>query len=302
MAEPGETIVGPDGQLRKWQPDTRNMELFNYLGPSSGFTSLEEAMNADKESGQGSWVPASEGGGMPWWMKAFVGVGFGSAAVTGLGAAFAPGLFGAGTGAGAGAAITGAGAPGYTTLPMVAPSVKGAGTLGTLGKLGAVSQILGGYQQGAAQGRQSEAQLNLGQDTLRQRQIESARQDALDRAKLDLDQRTTGQDLENQARWQAFQADYLKAGPYSVSRGEGGRYGPNVPVFEHRNEMADQAYRAAQQRLLSGSDKQFSTPPTIPTPALTPPPKSGWLDKLMQLGALGTGAAGAWGGYQPPKR
>jgi hypothetical protein len=63
------------------------------------------------------------------------------------------------------------------------------------------------------------------------------------------------------------------------------------------SSLGDEAYRAAQQRLLSGSDKQF---PSMPTPALTPPPKSGWLDKLMQLGALGTGAAGALGGYRPP--
>jgi hypothetical protein len=119
MPAPDETQQGPDGQLRKWQPDTRNLEAFNYLGPSSGFSSAEEAAAADLASGQGSWVPASTGGGMPWWMKAFVGVGLGSAAVTGLGAALAPGLFG---GAGAGAAgaaggAAGAGATGSAAVP-----------------------------------------------------------------------------------------------------------------------------------------------------------------------------------------
>jgi hypothetical protein len=314
MPTPGESITGPDGQLRKWQPETRNIEAFNYLGPASGFSSLDEAMQADAASGQGSWVPASEGGGMPWWMKAFVGVGLGSAAVTGLGAAAAPGLFGGGAGTGAAAATGGAasstlgsspmagvsfggasgaagagGAGASTALPLAA---KGAGTLGTLGKLGSVGQILSGYQQGAAQGREREAGLNLQADTLRQRQVESDRQNAIN-------QKTTGQDLEDQARRQAAWGEFVKAGPMKVT--------PPAHLASHMgtvsggrpdmSSLGDEAYRAAQQRLLSGSDKQF---PSMPTPALTPPPKSGWLDKLMQLGALGTGAAGALGGYRPP--
>jgi hypothetical protein len=314
MPTPGESITGPDGQLRKWQPETRNIEAFNYLGPASGFSSLDEAMQADAASGQGSWVPASEGGGMPWWMKAFVGVGLGSAAVTGLGAAAAPGLFGGGAGTGAAAATGGAasstlgsspmagvsfggasgaagagGAGASTAVPLAA---KGAGTLGTLGKLGSVGQILSGYQQGAAQGREREAGLNLQADTLRQRQVESDRQNAIN-------QKTTGQDLEDQARRQAAWGEFVKAGPMKVT--------PPAHLASHMgtvsggrpdmSSLGDEAYRAAQQRLLSGSDKQF---PSMPTPALTPPPKSGWLDKLMQLGALGTGAAGALGGYRPP--
>jgi hypothetical protein len=316
MPTPGESITGPDGQLRVWEPDTAHSKNWEYLQEASGFPSEEAAHQADLESGQGSYVPASNVTHWPWWLKTFVATGLGAAAATGLGAALAPGAFGgaAGAGAGAGSAATGAasstlgsspmagvsfggasgaagagGAGASTAVPLAA---KGAGTLGTLGKLGSVGQILGGYQQGAAQGREREAGLNLQADTLRQRQVESDRQNAIN-------QKTTGQDLEDQARRQAAWGEFVKAGPMKVT--------PPAHLASHMgtvsggrpdmSSLGDEAYRAAQQRLLSGSDKQF---PSMPTPALTPPPKSGWLDKLMQLGALGTGAAGALGGYRPP--
>jgi hypothetical protein len=172
--------------------------------------------------------------------------------------------------------------------------------MGTLAKLGGVGQILSSYAQGAGQGRQAEANLNLNADALRQRQIEDERQNAIARGTLEVTQRKTGQDLENQARGQAFGADLLKAGPYKVVKGENGMWTGVTPTYEHANDIADQAYKAAMQRLLSGSDKQFTPQPNIPSLPLTPQPNESWLDKLARWGGTGLGLAGAIGGYRPP--
>jgi hypothetical protein len=171
---------------------------------------------------------------------------------------------------------------------------------GTANKLFNAGQILTNYASGAAQGRQAEANLNLNADALRQRQIEDERQNAIQRGNLEVTQRKTGQDLEDQARYQAGAADFLKAGPYKVARGDNGFFTGTAPTFEHSNEIADQAYKAAMQRLLSGSDKQFTPQPNIPSPTLTPQPNESWLDKLARWGGTGLGIAGSLGGYRPP--
>jgi hypothetical protein len=172
--------------------------------------------------------------------------------------------------------------------------------MGTLAKLGGVGQILSSYAQGAGQGRQAEANLNLNADALRQRQIEDERQNAIQRGTLEVTQRKTGQDLEDQARYQAGAADFLKAGPYKVARSDNGAYTGTAPTFEHSTEIADQAYKAAMARLVSGSDKQFTPQPNIPSLPLTPQPNESWLDKLARWGGTGLGLAGAIGGYRPP--
>jgi hypothetical protein len=95
-------------------------------------------------------------------------------------------------------------------------------------------------------------------------------------------------------------ADILKADPFKVVKGENGMWTSVTPTYEHANELADQAYKAAMQRLLSGSDKQFTPQPNIPSPTLTPQPNESWLDKLARWGGTGLGIAGSLGGYRPP--
>ena len=355
MPAPGETITGPDGKVRVWQPDTRNSDTFDYLGPASGFSTAEEAHQADLESGQGSYVPGSFVEHWPWWLKAFVATGLGSAAVTGIGAAVAPGLFGAtpvlagtapaatstllgatpsigiGTAAGVPTAIgapaaigTGAALPISTgsitaglpsvSLGATAPTSIGVGaaptssliagsgpsaTIGTsqavppvasgvkwlqnLKNAGNIGQVLSGYAQGAGQGRQAEASLNIAND-----------RNALERARLGLDQRTTGQNLESQARSQAAWGQFAQnpGNPFMTADIKA-KYGAG-PDFSGYSGIGADAYRDAQQRLLSGSDKQFTLP------AATPMPNESLLERLARFGGLATGLVGGYQGYRPP--
>jgi hypothetical protein len=116
-----------------------------------------------------------------------------------------------------------------------------------------------------------------------------------------MDQRKTGQNLETQARQQAAIGLYQKNGPVTITppaniASHMGTIG-NVPDF---SSIGQQAYDAAMKRLLSGSDKTFTTPPTVRTPTLTPQPNESWLDKLARWGGTGAGIAGSLGGYRPP--
>lgn len=331
MAERPGRITGPNGKGYLWQPSNRNVETFEKLGEASGFASREDAERADFLGDDGSYVQENYTNANALLPKLMY---FGMLAGPAI-AHFAPMAFqGAGTGAGGG---TGVGAGGGTattaasstlgTSPMAGvsfgpgvvgsvggPGVSGgvggggaAGTIGTLGKLKNVGQALLGYSSGAAQGRQAEANLNLGTDTLRQRQAEQARQDALDRAKLEMDQRTTGQDLETQARQQAAWGQFVSAGPRKlnvpseIAANMGTFASPSPESAGQYKDMGDQAYRAAMDRLLSGSDKKFTPPPSVPTPPLTPQPNESWLEKLMRWGGTGLGVAGGFSGYQPPK-
>jgi hypothetical protein len=169
-------------------------------------------------------------------------------------------------------------------------------------KLFNVGQVLTNYASGAAQGRQAEANLNLNSDTLRQRQAESERQDAMNRATLELGQKKTGQDLESQARAQAAWGRVMQAGPVTFSvpdniKSHMGSITSGLPDF---SGIGEDAYRAAQQRLLSGSDKTFAPVPTVPTPSLTPQPNESWLDKLARWGGTGASLYGLSRGYTPP--
>jgi len=146
MATRPTTITGPDGQLRQWQPSNEYENQFNYLGPSSGYQTLEDARRADEESDQGSYVPASYRTHMPWWMKAFIGTGLASAGVTGLGAAFAPGAFGGAAGTAAAGAGTGAAG---AAAPSLGVPIGGVGSLGALNSAAGISTIpLGGAAAG----------------------------------------------------------------------------------------------------------------------------------------------------------
>jgi hypothetical protein len=175
----------------------------------------------------------------------------------------------------------------------------------TLSKLGQAGQVLSGYSQGAAQGREHEANLNLSMDQLRQRQVEADRIDAQNRAKLELDQRTTGQDLETQARRQAAWGTWLAQGPIqynapaSVASRIPAQFTAPGPDF---SQIGKDALRDAQQRLVSGSDKKFTPTPTIPSPPITPQPNESLTDKLMRYSGLVSGVLGAYGGYKPPTR
>jgi hypothetical protein len=170
---------------------------------------------------------------------------------------------------------------------------------GTAGKLFNAGQVLSNYASGAAQGRQAEANLNLGADALRQRQAESERQDAIDRAKLEETHRVTGQNLESQARSQAAWGQFAQnPGNPFMSADMKAKFGS--PDFSGYSGIGADAYRAAQARLLSGSDKRFTDLPTVPTPALTPQPNESRMDKIMRIAGLITGVGGSLGGYRPP--
>ena len=175
MATRPTTITGPNGQPMVWKPETYNEDNFNYLGPSSGFPTLDAAQQADFESDRGSYVPASNAfpnGKIPkWFLAAMI---LGPAAYAGGSALF--GAAGAGAGGGAGAGLPSLGVP--ITVGGVPAGVgagagagAGAGTLGTLAKLGTLGQVLSNYSAGAGQGREHEANLNLSQDQMRQRQV-----------------------------------------------------------------------------------------------------------------------------------
>jgi hypothetical protein len=60
------------------------------------------------------------------------------------------------------------------------------------------------------------------------------------------------------------------------------------------DEIGKQAYDAAMQRLVSGSDKQYADLPTYATPGLTPMPKASKWDKLLSIAGLITGGIGAF--------
>jgi len=198
-------------------------------------------------------------------------------------------------GLGSAGAAGGAGAGGAAST--------GAAKLGTLGKLGAAGQVLSGYSQGAAQGREHEAMLNLTADQLRQRQVEDERQNAINRGTLEVTQKKTGQDLETQARQQAAWGQFMQhpENPFTLPDSVKAKFGPG-PDYSGFKPIGDEAYRAAQQRLLSGSDKQFTPQPNIPSPPLTPQPNESTLEKLMRYAGLVSGTAGALGGYKPPVR
>ncbi len=318
MPQPDETMTGPDGQLRMWQPDTKNLEAFNYMGANSGYQSAEEAIQADLDSGDGSWVPASfdkQNGLSPWKIVAGMALaGTGGQLLATYGVPALISAFGGGSAAGAGGATTlaaatptsiGVGAAptgaliagtGSSILPAAmggtaaATGGTGMGVAGTtLSRLGTAGQVLSRASEGAASGREKEANVNLLRDTLRQRQAEQERQNALDQGKLQVDQKNTGQDLESQARRQAAWGDIMAAGPRTITPP------PNIaarmPTIgnsgrEHDSELGQQAYRAAQERLLSGSDKQFMEQPKVPTPPLTPLPNESRADSWM--GKAGT--------------
>jgi hypothetical protein len=89
--------------------------------------------------------------------------------------------------------------------------------------------------------------------------------------------------------------------PFTLPDSVKAKFGPG-PDYSAWKPIGEEASRAAQLRLLSGSDKQFTPQPNIPSPPLTPQPNESTLDKLMRYAGLVAGVGGAVGGYKLPTR
>jgi hypothetical protein len=304
-----------NGKPYTWQPTTTAQDAFNYLGQASGYNSAEEAQAADEQNGDGTWAEASFKNpngtmfGPSWMLPAMLA---GPALAAGAGAAFGGGAAAAGgggatIGAGAGTAAAtvpaGMGAAGAGTAAGVtgAGGSIGAGlgttagmgvTGGTLSALGKVGTVAGNYAANAAKGRAQEATINNDTDQLRQRQAEAERANNLATANLGVTQRTTGQALESQAQRQALLGLLMQGAAGHADPGSG-YTAMSVPG---KGALGAQLNQMAMDRLNSGSDKQWTAPPNVATPTLTPPPQPSKLDKLMQIAGLVGSAAGAFGG------
>lgn len=320
-----QTRMGPNGP-ENFQPTTQAQDLFQYLGTNSGYPTMEAAQAADAQSGQGSWVPATFANANGVSPAKIIGIlaaaGFlGDSAVGLLGAGGASGAAGGASAAtGASGAAAGGGAAGLSAaLPGTAVAgFGGAGAAGaggaatgmgvagtTLSALGKVSGILSGAASGAAKGRQTEAELALQSDALKQRQAEAERSNNIAAGDLQVTQAKTGQDLESQARRQAILGGLLQAGqphynaPANIAAHMGTTTGGGITGGA---DIGAQAQSAAMQRLTAGTDKsQFQAPPNVPTPGLTPQQGPSTLDQILSAAGLLTGVAGGVGSVMDPR-
>ena len=329
MPYPGESTT-INGKTMAWQPTTSRLDSFNYLGTGSGYNSAEEAEAADLESGEGSYVPATfsnPSGKFPKLMLAAmlagpaIAQGVGALAGAGGGARAVGGAGGAGAASGAAGAAGTAGTAGTittaagtvlpaTTLPALgatgaaaggtaAGTAAAGGKLATLGKIGG---IMGNAAGSAARGREAEAQIGLGRDTLTQRKTEAERTNNIAAAQLGLDQRKLSPTLQSHDFNQSLRGRLIQGlqdASFQRPAGVPTRHltgGLRPSAIVGKDEFGRQMTADAQSRLDSGANYQYPGLPAVETPGLTPLPKASKLDKLLQLGGLFGSIAGAYGG------
>ncbi len=151
------------GKVYAWTPPTQARDAFNYLGPNSGYQTLEDATAADNASEQGSWAPAdynNPNGINPWGVIGKMALaGAGGQALVSSGIPALAGLFSGGGGAAAAAPVAAA-----TSASAAAPAAAG-GSVGLLSGLtggtllNAGVNIGTGLLNGYSQGKQNDKQL-----------------------------------------------------------------------------------------------------------------------------------------------
>jgi len=171
-----------------------------------------------------------------------------------------------------------------------APFTGGA-SLGTLpmilGAAGAAAPILGGLAAGRAQGKQSEADISLRNQQLRQQLLDMMSRNASEGAKFELDAPSTrfGQGIRGNlaANLQDVSVSHPRAnvahfsgGLRPSALGQGGR------------DLGSQLAALAAERM--GKDK-IAFPAAPPEAEL---PKSGLLDKILGIAGIGTSLLGAF--------